>query len=360
MFENVRIVPNRANLRRAVAAIALLAALCSRATESRADAPPALSVDASSIQPTIEATPNRPWATGITEQNQQAAREKFLQGNALLKDGYFAQAAGQYQEALAIWDHPGIHYNLALALINLDRPLEVREQLRAALRYGAAPIDQDKFDHATSYLKLTEQRLARLDIDCSVEGAAVTLDDQFLFRAPGHYSGFVLPGEHRVRAHRLGFEPTEFRKIFLPGKATELDLKLYTEDQLVHYERRWPLWAPLVVTAAGAATVAAGAVLLVQSNAKLKAFDEGVARQCPNGCDVPSSSLDDERRTGRHYRTASAVTFVGGGLLVAGGAVLTFLNRAVPHRIVPESPERLAVEPTIGSSFAGLVGKATF
>ena len=39
------------------------------------------------------------------------------------------------------WDHPGIHYNLALALLNMDQPVEVYQNLENAIKYGAEPLD---------------------------------------------------------------------------------------------------------------------------------------------------------------------------------------------------------------------------
>ena len=66
-------------------------------------------------------TPDRPWAKGVSPEAQKAADELFRQGNDLLRESLFVQAATKYREALRRWDHPGIHYNLALALLNLDQ-----------------------------------------------------------------------------------------------------------------------------------------------------------------------------------------------------------------------------------------------
>src|SRR5258706_5080503 len=68
---------------------------------------------------------DRPWAKAVTPQEQKLATDLFREGNALLKESLFVQAAEKYREALRHWNHPGIHYNLALALLNLDQPVEV-------------------------------------------------------------------------------------------------------------------------------------------------------------------------------------------------------------------------------------------
>ena len=94
---------------------------------------------------------DRPWAKGVSESDQRRALELFGKGNGLLKDSLFVQAAAQYRAALKSWDHPAIHYNLVLALLNLDQPVEVLQHLEAAMRYGAAPLDADKFNQARAY-----------------------------------------------------------------------------------------------------------------------------------------------------------------------------------------------------------------
>ena len=66
---------------------------------------------------------NRPWAAGISIDRQKQALVQFRQGNAQLNDGLFARAAETYRAALKTWPHPAIHYNLALALMNVDQPI---------------------------------------------------------------------------------------------------------------------------------------------------------------------------------------------------------------------------------------------
>src|SRR5690349_12569407 len=65
-------------------------------------------------------TSERPWAAGVSPERQEAALKHLQEGNGLLKESLFVAAAKVYRQALTEWDHPGIHYNLALALLNLD------------------------------------------------------------------------------------------------------------------------------------------------------------------------------------------------------------------------------------------------
>ena len=126
---------------------------------------------------TLGTDDERPWARGVSDTDQSAALQSFREGNASLNEGVFVTAVKQYREALKHWDHPAIHYNLALALMNLDQPIEVYESLAKALKYdpkaGPAPLDADKYDRAKNYMLLAQKQVANVDITCDKPGAKV-------------------------------------------------------------------------------------------------------------------------------------------------------------------------------------------
>ncbi|MCG8418619.1 MAG: hypothetical protein MJE77_11825 [Proteobacteria bacterium] len=65
---------------------------------------------------------------------RQAARQRFLAGNQLLRNGLHARAVTTYKEALGLCEHPAFYYNLAVAQIALDQYLEAH----GSLTMGAA------------------------------------------------------------------------------------------------------------------------------------------------------------------------------------------------------------------------------
>ena len=192
---------------------------------------------------------DRPWAAGVSAERQEAALKYLQEGNSLLKESLFVEAAKVYRQALAEWDHPGIHYNLALALLNMDQPVEVFQHLEAAVKFGADPLDPEKLEHAKSYLRLVEKQVASVDIRCEVDGAQVTLDGATLFRAPGHYQGLVRAGTHTVTASKQGFTTTSVTEDLTFDKRTVMNLRLYTSADLIGYRRRYPIWRPVAVAA---------------------------------------------------------------------------------------------------------------
>src|SRR5687767_3486982 len=49
------------------------------------------------------ATGDRPWAAGVSAEQQKQALAKFREGNELLNNGLFARASESYKTALTHW-----------------------------------------------------------------------------------------------------------------------------------------------------------------------------------------------------------------------------------------------------------------
>ncbi len=302
----------------------------------------------------------RPWAQGVPPENQKAALALFREANALVKESVFVRAAEKYREALALWDHPAIHFNMALALINLDQPIEVHEHLVAAMRYGPAPLDSEKFENARSYKTLIEKQLARVELTCETPGASVALNGQVLFVGPGRYEGLVRPGQHTLVATKAGHEPTDMSRTLLPGETVKLDMKVFTAGELTRYKRRWSAWKPWAVVGAGALVAAGGGVLHLQARDSFRDFDAGI--QLCQGC-VPTPELADKRSRGDSMQKLAFGTYAVGGAALVTGAVLVYLNRSQAYRISPgevvQEPA-LSVTPLLGKGERGLAATLRF
>lgn len=320
------------------------------------DAPVLASPPTTPQQPntSLEPVGERPWARGVSKQQQDTAMALFLAGNTLLKDSVFVQAAEKYRQALAAWDHPAIHYNLALALMNLDQPVEVHEHLVAALRFGPAPLENEKFEYARNYKTLMERQLARVDISCDTHGTTVTMDGQTLFVAPGRYTGLVRPGSHSIVASKEGYLPNDQSRTLLPGETTSLELKMFTSEDLIEYRRKWPAWMPWLVAGAGIAVGGGSSWLHLQARDNIRALDAGVT-EC-GGCFL-TPSLDANRTRANTYQSLAFGGYAVGGAALVTGVVLVYLNQPQPHRIDPtqKKVEVVGVTPLIGGGTGGLL-----
>lgn len=302
----------------------------------------------------------RPWAHGVSQENQQAALELFRSGNVALKDSVFLEAIGKYRQALALWDHPAIHYNLALALLNLDQPLEVHEHLVAAMKYGAAPLDTEKLEHARAYKGLIEKQLARVEVTCEEPGASVVMDGRPLFQAPGRYEGLVRAGPHTIIASKEGHLTNSQSKALPAGEKTSIELKLFTADDLTQYRRKWSAWKPWAVVGTGVALAAGGALLHMQARSSYEAFDLGV-NAC-GGC-VPDTGLADQRTQGDTLQTLAFGGYAVGGAALVTGVVLVYMNRLQPYRVddqVKQPEPAVTVAPLVGGGSRGVSATLRF
>lgn len=273
------------------------------------------------------------------------ALDLFRDGNAALKDSLFVKAVARYREALANWDHPAIHYNLALALVNLDQPVETHEHLLAALRYGPAPLDSDKYEQALRYKALVEKQLATVKITCALAGADVAMDGRPLFTAPGDFEGVVRAGPHSIVASKDGYLTNNLSRSLAAGETTAIEMKLYTAAELTEYRRLWPVWVPWLVVGLGAAAAGGGAGLHAASAGAFQAFDRGVAgclSPDTGGC-RPSVALLAQKQTGDTLQALGITGYAVGGAALVTGAVLVYLNRLQPYEAPLPAAGRLEV-----------------
>ena len=300
----------------------------------------------------------------VSAEEERAASGDFGHGNSALNNGLFVQAVDQYNEALAHWNHPAIHYNLALALINLDRPLEVYDHLTKAMAYGPEPLDQDKYNHAKEYLRLVEGQLGNVEVSCSEPGARVAVDGTQVFTAPGTYTAKVRVGIHNVLADKPGYVARSVSPFVGPGNTVRLELAMYTVQELTRYRRRWDrAWLPYGVIGAGALVGLAGGGLELWAGSSFRDYDAAVARCSRDntthngngGCDASAAGLTSMRDRGNLRQTAGRVAYGVGGTTIALGIVLAYLNRREAYQIrADELGEPLvAVTPLVAPGVAG-------
>jgi len=301
---------------------------------------------------------DRPWAKGVSQEDQKAALAIFSEGNSMLRDSLFVKAVEKYAKALEHWSHPAIHYNLALALLNLDKPLQVHATLEKTLKFGAAPIGDDKFEHAQSYLTLVKKQLATLTVTCDVKGAKVTLDGHDLFVGPGKHEGLVRAGEHTVIAEKKGYVTTTLTRMLGPGATVKIPVKMFTDAELTRYRRKWTPWKPWAVAGGGGALLLVGGTVHMLARSKYNTYDDRIAA-C-GGC-VPSSQLESKKDNAGLLQAMAFTGYLLGAGAAATGAVLLYMNRAKPYRIDPSKlNDKITVTPIIAPDTAGIAAAFRF
>lgn len=314
------------------------------------DAPPDKGTSNESLQ---EGGDARPWAAGVSPENQKRALELFREGNQAHNDGLFVKAVEVYRKALEHWDHPAIHYNMALSLTNLDQPIEVEAELQAAIKYGAAPLEKGKYEHAKQSLLLIEKQLATIEVSCKKEGARVSIDNKEVFVVtpgqPNVYKARVKIGKHTFVAEKPGYATGLDAPFIGPGETFRIELKLYTAEELTRYRRRWNAkWVPYAVMGGGVLAGGVGLLLARSAQSSYDDFDAAV-KKCndalgPNGGCATNDANLDLRDSGDSKRTAAYVAYgVAGAALVTGG-VLLYLNRSQAYQISSDDYRREQLE----------------
>jgi tetratricopeptide (TPR) repeat protein len=283
----------------------------------------------------------RPYARGVPKERQERARKLFLEGNEFFQQSNFPSAVDKYREALSLWDHPSIHYNLALVLKEKGKDLEVHRHFTEALRYEKdGPLSPDMVVNARSRRAQVENHLVRVEIHCDVPGTSVIMGGQLLFKAPGRYEEWVLPGTQVFRFTKEGYPSNE--RIRNPAGGDKITLriqKLYSEEELTRHTRLWSPWKPFAVLGTGAVLIAGGGGLHLRARDSYRDFDGQAAACGRGGCDS-GAGLVELRRRGDTFQRAAVGSYALGGALFATGAVLAFINRTHSYRVLPDDHEK--------------------
>jgi hypothetical protein len=289
----------------------------------------------------------RPWAIGVSADDQARALELYVAGNIEFRESRHAQALAKYREAIQYWDHPAIRFNIAVCLINLDQPLEAKDNLDRSLAYGDGPLGADMLAQGITYRKLLDAQLARLRIHCEQHGAQVTLDGKPLFTGPGAADVFLLPGDHQVVVAKDGFLTASKTLVLGTGRPEVYNVRHLERRVTLRMARRWAAWKPWAVITGGVAAINAGVLTYVVAGNTTTGYEDAIAR-CPTGCSPETlAGLEGMKSRGVRQR------FVALGLLSAGAAAAA----AGVVGLVMNQP-RLRVEPSRLPSVAHVPGGA--
>jgi tetratricopeptide (TPR) repeat protein len=268
-----------------------------------------------------------PWAVGVPAEQQKRAKLLYQDGNRLLANAFFAQAVTKYRAALQHWNHPGIRYRLALALVSLDRPIEAYENIVEALRYGPDALQPDEYQRAIDYQRLLRRQIAELEVVCKEPGAIVTLDGKPLFTGPGRFATQVIPGKHQIVASKARYITTSQAVTLAAAARTRVELHLLAEHEATMRVRRWPSWTPWAVAGVGLAAGAAGAALHWQSDVNTRRANELISVYCPEGCEMypPVVLALQDRASWQHHGAYAGYATTAASL--AAAVLLAYLNR---------------------------------
>lgn len=307
----------------------------------------------------------RPWAEGVAEPVRKRAHALFLDGNELFKRGLVGRAAECYRDAIELWDHPAFHYNLGVARMNLDQPIEAHDHFVRSREHGPVPIGEDKHQQAQVYINLLRSQLAELELVCEEPGADVAIDGKPVFTCPDRRRVLVRPGGHRVEATKPSYEPDIQQAVLAPGDTARVTLAPRVPAYLAT-ARRWPTWISWTVAGASAALLVGAGAMDARSVLAFRRFDREFDERCsgPLGCtpeEVPGA-LATRLEHARAWQMAARVTYVAGGVALVTSSVLLYLNRErlVRRRGFIGEPAGVSLSPLLAPRAAGVSAQLRF
>jgi tetratricopeptide (TPR) repeat protein len=275
----------------------------------------------------------KPWTAGKSKAEQDEAFHLYDEANDLFAKGDYRAALEKYDAAIKVWDHPGIRYNRAVCLINLDRTVEAFEDLKLALQYGEEPLGKDLYNEGINYQKLLAKQVAEIEVVSKDSGAKISLDGKPLALTAGRTSMMVATNApHEITASKPGYQT--FRKPLehLPaGQTTRIDIRLEVLEG-----GKWKPWA---VIAGGAVFSGLGIYVYSLAQGDLDDYEKAIAKTCPcnDEMDLETRGMIPHDLPGSaHTKEILAYSALAiGGATIATGIVLVIRGRGHETHVAP-------------------------
>ena len=269
---------------------------------------------------------DEPWADGVSEDHKAAAEAELALGNQRFVEADYRGALEHYRAAIASWDHPAIRFNIVRCLIQLERPIEASDELKLALKYGAAPLEDAVYHEALSYQKLLASQIGELELRCDRAGIELALDGKHLATCPYAGTQRLVAGPHQLVAQRAGFLGKTLDLDIAGAKHSSQVIELTPLTAVARVEHRVPQWLPWAVFGGGLAVAGIGGLLEVNASGQFDSYDRTIASECAaNGC-ASTTALDQKQRA-QQMNTIAVGVMTAGAVAVVTGGVLLVLNR---------------------------------
>jgi hypothetical protein len=290
------------------------------------------------------------WAKGVTPQNQKDANALFAEANQLFAQQAHAPALEKYKAALALWDHPLIHFNTAVTEIRLDRILDAAADLDKALQYGDKPFpSKELYQQALDYQLLVKGRVGDVEATCKQPHVHMLLDGKPWFDCPNTGKQRVLIGEHVILAEdpTKDLVPESHKVVVASGATVAQTITLRAFDSAVVLKYPYPRWIPFTIAGGGAAIALGGLAFWFAGRSQMDEFESDFATECPTGCDAGLNAKPQEKLLAEKRDSAELKGKIGIAMMIAGGAitvtgtVMAIINskakRVLPVEVTPNA-----------------------
>jgi len=305
---------------------------------------------ATSAMPTGE---SKPWSQGVPQDKQDKASALYEEGNQLFAQQAHAPALAKYKEAIALWEHPLIRFNMAVTEIRLERILDAADDLEKALRYGDKPFKPELYQQALDYQALIKGRVGFVEASCEQDKARLLFDGKPWFDCPGTQKIRVLAGEHAIVGEKEGYLTASTKVVASGGQTVSRKIKLVPLDTAVIVKYRYRRWIPWTVFALGLVIGGGGGGVWYLGKQEMDQFEKEFTATCQNGCEPgltdPSHAALAAKRDDAVLRGQIGIGVASlGGAVAITGIILAIMNRG--QRVMPN----VEVAPAAGGGVASV------
>jgi hypothetical protein len=158
---------------------------------------------------------------------QQEADRHFKNGVSRFKEGKFAEALAEFEQAYAISPHPLVLYNIAGCYRELSRYSEAVKFYTRFLAEGSGKVPTSRLSDAQVELDHIYALIARVTVKVQpADGAALLVDGAPIGTLPIEMPLILPPGEHRLLARAPGRGEAERGVRVAAGDAIVVELNL--------------------------------------------------------------------------------------------------------------------------------------
>jgi hypothetical protein len=276
----------------------------------------------------------KPWAQGVPQDVQDKASALYEEGNTLFAQQAHAPALEKYKQAIALWEHPLIRFNMAVTEVRLERILDAADNLEKALAYGDKPFKPELYQQALDYQALVKNQVGFIEATCDEASARVLLDGKPWFDCAGTKKLRVLAGEHAVVGEKQGFLSMATKIVVDGGETVQHKIKLVPLESAVVLKYPYRRWIPWTMVGVGLGVGLGGAATWIAGKNQMDRFETDFSIQCANGCE-PGLTAPEHRslaaqRDGAELKGQIGIAMMGvGGAVAVTGVVLAIMNRPI-------------------------------
>jgi tetratricopeptide (TPR) repeat protein len=174
------------------------------------------------------------WSSQAPAQDDatEKARARFFQGVELYKEGIFEAALAEFKQAYQLSPSYRVLYNVGQTYFELHDYANSYLTLKEYVQRGGDELSANRRAQVDELFQKIEKRIARIDVDCNVDGADIRVDEISAGISPLPLPILVNSGPRRVSAVKAGYPVTAQIVTVAGGEQVKLRLEMLALSDL--------------------------------------------------------------------------------------------------------------------------------